>query len=34
MPRTKGEDFKRNNAFSKHDLYDHALAQEPLPRGS
>ena len=31
MPRTKGEDFKRNNAFSQHDLYDHALA--PCPGG-
>ena len=23
----------RNNAFSLYDLYGHALAQEPLPRG-
>ena len=28
------EDFKRNNAFSLYDLYDHALTQEPLPHGS
>ena len=27
------EDFKRNNAFSLHDLYGHGLAQEPLSRG-
>ena len=32
MPGSK-EDFYRNNAFSLYDLYGHALAQEPLPRG-
>ena len=25
------EDFQRNNAFSLHDLHDHALVQEPCP---
>ena len=25
--------LKKNNAFSLYDLYGHALAQEPLPRG-
>ena len=33
MPRTREEDFKRNNAFSLYDLYGHALAQELLPWG-
>ena len=27
------EVFERNDAFSLCDLYDHAPAQEPLPRG-
>ena len=31
MPGSREEDFKRNNVFP---LYDHALAQEPLPPGS
>ena len=26
-------DLKRNNSFSLHDLYGHALAQQALPRG-
>mgnify|MGYP003688686999 CR=1 FL=1 len=30
MPGSREEDFERNNAVSLHDLYDHALAQEPL----
>ena len=30
MPGSREEDFKRKNAFSLFDLYDHALAQEPL----
>ena len=34
MLRSREEDFERNNAFSLYDLYGHALAQEPLPRGS
>ena len=33
MPGSKEEDFERNNAFSLYDLYGHALAQVPLPRG-
>ena len=33
MPGCREEDFKKNNAFSLYDLYGHALAQEPLPRG-
>ena len=33
MPGSRAEDFKRNNAFSLNDLYGHAPAQEPLPRG-
>ena len=32
MPGSREEDFKRNNAFSLYDLYDHALAQ-PSPGG-
>ena len=32
MPGSR-EDFKRNNDFSVYDLYGHAQAQEPLPRG-
>ena len=31
MPGSREDDFKRNNAFSLCDLYDHALAQEPCP---
>ena len=40
MPSSREEDFKINNAFSLNnlqrlfDLYGHAPAQEPLPRGS
>ena len=34
MPDSKEEDLLRNNVFSFYDLYGHALAQEPLPRGS
>ena len=33
MPGSREEDIWRNYAFSLYDLYDHALAQEPLPRG-
>ena len=33
MPGSREEDFQRNNAFSLYDLYGHALAQEPCPRG-
>ena len=33
MPESREEDFKRTNAFLIYDLYGHALAQEPLPRG-
>ena len=34
MPgRIEKKIFKRNNAFSLYDLYGHALAQEPCPRG-
>ena len=32
--RRSREDFFRNDAFSPYDLYGHAPAQEPLPRGS
>ena len=32
MLSSRGEDLSRN-AFSIHDLNDHALAQEPLPMG-
>ena len=31
MPGSREGDFKRNNAFSLCDLYDHTLAQEPCP---
>ena len=34
MPGSKEEDFKRNNACSLYELYNHAQAQEPLPLGS
>ena len=34
MPRSRAEDFYRNNTFSLYDLYGYALAQEPLPWGS
>ena len=33
MPRSREEDFSRNNTFSQYDLYSHTIAQEPLPRG-
>ena len=33
LPGSREENFKRNNAFSLYDLYGHALAQEPRPRG-
>ena len=33
MPESREEDFQRNNAFSRYDLYGQAPAQEPLPRG-
>ena len=33
MPSSREEDLKKNNAFTLYDLYGHALAQEPLPRG-
>ena len=32
MPQSREEEFHRNNAFSLYDLYDHALAEEALPR--
>ena len=34
MPGSREEDCLRNNEVSLYDLYGHALAQEPLPRGS
>ena len=33
MPGSREEDFKRNNAFTLYDFYNHALAQEPCLRG-
>ena len=33
MPGSRENDFDRKNAFPLYDLYDHALAQEPLPKG-
>ena len=33
VPVIREDDFKKN-AFSLYDLYDHILAQEPLPLGS
>ena len=32
MSQNIEEDFHRNNSFSQYILYDHAPAQEPLPR--
>ena len=32
MPQSIREDFKRNNAISLYDLYDHARAKNPCPR--
>ena len=33
MPGSREEDFKRNNAFSLNDLYDHTPVQDRLPLG-
>ena len=33
MPQNIEEDFKRNNAISLYDLYDHAPHKNPCPRG-
>ena len=33
LPRSREEDFERNNAFSLYDLYSHAPAKEPLHVG-
>ena len=33
MPQFIEKDFKRNNAISQYDLYGHALAKNPCPRG-
>ena len=33
MPQSIEEYFKRNNAISVYDLYGHALAMNPCPRG-
>ena len=33
MPGSKEDDFERNDAFSLHELFGYAPAQEPLPQG-